>query len=325
MLAFDKPLAQIPWDSAVTLDSGGPLKFTLDNTVAGGRALVIQPALLLPPNSKVSLKVSGLLDLYGAPLTAPINISFHTGTTVETRPLLLSVPVNVPLAQNDAIQATFNRAIDPLMLSLGGVQLHALDDYTDFVEVPSTLSADHRTVSLKPSSPLPAGTYYAYISVPFDRAAGKLQPFTMSFIMTGDTDTTPPKVLALTPPDGTQDAPVTSLIQVTFSEPVIAGSASTVPFQLLKNGHPVAGAFSWNGSMGTFLPVAPLDPSTVYRISVTSLTDLAGNPLAAFSASFTTSAGNPPSNPFQVSTVSPAANAIATPSAKIMSDVQPRD
>ena len=319
VLVFDKPLAQIAWDSAVALNSGGTLKFKLDNTLAGGRALVIQPALLLPPNSQVTVKVTGLMDAYGAPMTAPIDIAFRTGTTAETRQLLMNTPPSAPLARNDAIQATFNRAIDPLLLSLGGVKVYpAPASNPDFIAVPSQLSADRLTVKLNPSSPLPPGSYSAYISVPFDRTAGKLQPFTMNFTLDGDTDTTPPQVLALTPPDGTTDAPVTSLIQVTFSEPVIAANASATPFQLLENGSPVAGVFTLNGSQGSFIPKAALDPSATYRISITGLTDLAGNPLAAFSASFTTSAANSSATQFQVTGIVPASNAVAAPSTAIV-------
>ena len=268
VVVFDKPLAQIPFDSGVTLDCGGPVPFKLDNSMIGGRVLIIQPALLMAPNSQVSLRVAGLVDAYGAKLSAPLTLGFRTGAAPETRTLQLTANPNTTLPRNAPILATFNRPIDPLLLSLGGVSLLPSQSYGSPAPVAYTVSTDHRTITLNPAAPLPAGSYRLFISILFDRTGGKVNSFETGFTITGDVDTAPPQVLAVTPPDGTPDAPTNSLLQVAFSEPVIASDASAAPFQLLKDGSPVSGVFTLTGSQGSFVPQAALR-------SVRDLSDLA--------------------------------------------------
>src|SRR5262249_40657064 len=151
---------------------------------------------------------------------------------------------------------------------------------------------------ITPPGRWPAGRYSGSVSVPFDRFSGKLpQPFGISFTIAGDIDTTPPQVVAVTPPDGSPDVPASAAIQVAFSEPMLAPGAAG--FQLLQDGNPVAGTFTINGSIGSFLPKAPLTPQTDFEISISGLTDLAGNVTSPFVSSFHTG-GAPSTDRFQV-------------------------
>jgi methionine-rich copper-binding protein CopC len=306
-VVFDKPLAQLAYDSAVTVDASGPMKFKLDSTIAGGRVLVIQPALLYPPNSQVTVKVTGLVDTFGAPLAGPITIGFRTGSLPETRNLAPGALPAAPYPQNGLVQVTFNRSIDPVLLGVGGVEVYASDNFVAHSSTAYQLSDDHRTISITPAAPLPAGTYRALISIPFERTAGKLQPFTLNFTVSGDQDTTAPQVTAVSPPDGTGDAPSTAVIQVAFSENVIASSSA--PFQLNQNGDPVAGTFSiTNGTRGAFVPKAPLQPGAGYQIAISGITDLAGHSLAPFTSSFSTAASNA-TDSFRIISIDPPQNA----------------
>jgi hypothetical protein len=308
VLVFQRPLGKIAYDSNITLDAGGPVKFKLDNTIGSGNALVVQPSVLFPPNSVVTLRATGLVDASGAVLSSPITIVFHTGPAPSVQPLQVTKPAT-SFPQSATIQAIFNRPVDPLLLSLGGVSISGTGPYNGFLPVPYAVSADHRRVTLNPIGSLPAGSYSANISVPFDPLQGKLQAFPISFTVTGDVDTTPPQIISVNPPDGTTDAPISSVIQVAFSEPVTTADAATVPLQLIENGSPVAGSFTLNGTIAAFGPKSPLDPSAAYQIQVSGLSDLSGNALAPFSSSFTTAASSSASGTFQVISSSPAANA----------------
>ena len=95
--------------------------------------------------------------------------------------------------------------------------------------------------------------------------------------------TTPPLVLARDP--GPSD-PITSTLptlRVTFSEPIRV--ASWTNFGLILQdaaGTVLYGTYGWDASTntGTFTPATPLLPGAAYSVSLGSIVDLAGNPLA---------------------------------------------
>ncbi len=307
ILIFAQPLAKLAYASAITLSAGGaPVQFTLDNTLASGRALIVQPAVLFPPNTQVTLQVTGLVDLFGVAQTAPITISFQTGASLQAKTLQVAVSPAAPLPQSAPIQVTFTRPIDATVFSLlGGASVYLLQTNIEFAAPAARLSSDGLTVSLNP--PLPAGMYQGQISIPFDPTQGKVGPFAFNFTVTGDIDTTPPQVLAVTPPDGAAGAPPASLIQVAFSEPVIASGEA---FQLLENGAAGGRNVFDQREAGEEVPAPAitLDPAANYQIQISGVTDLSGNALAPFSSSFSTGAGNP-TGPFQVISITPATGA----------------
>ncbi len=91
-------------------------------------------------------------------------------------------------------------------------------------------------------------------------------------------DTTPPTVLATSPPANAIDVPVNTTIQVIFSESMNATSVQSA-FSISPT---VLGSFIWADSANmTFTPFANLSSGTAYTATVnTTAEDLAGNPLA---------------------------------------------
>jgi hypothetical protein len=261
---------------------------------------------LLPPNAQVNVSVAGLIDVFGGTLAAPITVGFRTAATPETRPLSISTPPG-PIPQNGAILVTFNRPIDPALLALDGISLGAAG-FNISNNLTWSLSADQRTATVSPGTPLPPDSYSGLISIPFDLEQGKVNPFQIMFTVSGDVDLTAPQVTAVSPPDGTTDAPPASQIQVAFSEPLIAANTGQTTFQLLEGDNPVAGTFTLSGTIGNFAPKAPLDPSASYQIQVSGMVDFAGNPLPDFSSSFTTAGSNPVTPAFTVTVASPSSN-----------------
>jgi large repetitive protein len=315
VLIFDKPLAQqLAFDTGISLDAAGLVKFTVDASQAGGQMLIVKPSLLLPPNTQVTLRIAGLIDQNGGVQAAPLTIGFITGAAPDTRPLQLSSLPLTPFPQNATIRTTFNRPVSPAMLALGGVSLSPLDAYT-YSPVPFQLASDGRTLAVSPGGLLAAGSYQGQVLIPYDPISGKSQ-FGFTFTVSGDTDTTPPQVVAVTPPDGASGVPPASVVQVAFSEPVTTSSASAAPFQLLENGNPVAGTFTLNGSLGSFVPKALLDAPASFQISIASLADYAGNPLPPFTSSFSTAASST-TGALQVVSVTPAQGATADPSTTV--------
>jgi RHS repeat-associated protein len=98
-----------------------------------------------------------------------------------------------------------------------------------------------------------------------------------------------PRVLQITPADGTVDVPQGVEPTVRFSEPVDPASATT-GIQLLESGTRVTASLDVQGSLVRLTPRSALLPGTVYELRVgTGVRDLQGNPLDAPAVShFTT-------------------------------------
>ncbi|HEY3738921.1 MAG TPA: Ig-like domain-containing protein, partial [Bryobacteraceae bacterium] len=300
VVIFDRPLAQLDDTAGISVTAGAepPTAIAIDTTLAGGTVLTIRPQTLLPANSVVSVHIAGLRDIFGT-LAAPLTLGFQTGASPETRVLAMSGPLANPVPRNGSITAVFNRPVNPVLLGLGGVTVNG-------VSQPWSLSKDWLTLTISPGQPFPAGVYGGQVWVPFDLIQGKLNPFPLSFSTTGSIDLTAPSVVAISPPDGTSDAPTNAVIDVAFSKPVQLIAGAPPSLILLESGTPVAGKFGLSTTSGRFVPSAPLDPSASYQIQISGIADLGGNALPAFSSSFQTSAATNPSTPFQVVSRSPA-------------------
>ena len=93
-------------------------------------------------------------------------------------------------------------------------------------------------------------------------------------------NTTPPSVSELQPADGVVSASVSTVVAITFSEPLDESSVDQGSLQLLNAGMPVAGLVDYDASSRrlSFTPDAPLETDTVYEVVVaSSLQDADGN------------------------------------------------
>lgn len=102
----------------------------------------------------------------------------------------------------------------------------------------------------------------------------------------GSADTTPPTISTIVPADGAAGVSTGTTITITFDEAIAYSTIIAANFFLTEvvSGAPVAGALSVNAgrTIVTFTPTAALTGATEYRMNVTtSVTDLAGNHLAA--------------------------------------------
>src|SRR5262245_38930024 len=119
-------------------------------------------------------------------------------------------------------------------------------------------------------------------------------------LATSFTDTTPPTVTAVAPVAGATGVGVTTVVGVTFNEPMAASSVTTSTIELRNAANAaVPGAVAYDAATrtATFAPAAPLAASATYTVVVhggTSgprVTDTAGNALASnFTSAFTTAA-----------------------------------
>jgi hypothetical protein len=122
-------------------------------------------------------------------------------------------------------------------------------------------------------------------------------------------DTTPPTVGARSPSGGAVGVDPAANVTATFSEALDAATVGAASVSLSGPGAvsvPAAVSYDAASKTVTLNPSANLGFSTTYTVQLSgAITDLAGNPLAPVSWSFTTAAAPPDTTPPTVSAVSP--------------------
>ena len=159
--------------------------------------------------------------------------------------------------------------------------------------VTGPVGASGSVVTFTPASPLAVSTSYTVAASGFtDLAGNQVTPFTSSFT-TGSSavaDTTAPTVSSVAPANLATNVAVGSSVVVTFSETVNPLTVGTGAVRISVSGVNLAGNYVVNGAVVTFTPLTPFPGNVTVSVSVSGVTDLAGNPNTGFSSSFTTAA-----------------------------------
>jgi RHS repeat-associated protein len=145
----------------VTLSTGGSAVNVTSSLTNGNQTLTLVPAALLQPNTAYTVTVTGVHDLAGNAMTAPVAAGFTTGTGADLiGPMVVSTsPTNqstgVPL--NTVAQVMFSKRINPLTLTTATMQLTQGGAQ---VAGTTAVSADGQTATFIPASPLAPSTGY---------------------------------------------------------------------------------------------------------------------------------------------------------------------
>ncbi|MFD2091856.1 DUF4082 domain-containing protein [Blastococcus deserti] len=187
------------------------------------------------------------------------------------------------VAPTTAVTATFSEPVD------AGTLQFVLTGASGPVPAAAGLDAAGTGLTARTSSPLAPGSYAASVLAADRNGNAMPGPYTWTFVVP---DTVAPGIAAVTPAGGSRDVAATAAPSATFDEPVrvdsilatLTSGGSTVPATTVVSGDRTV----------TVNPVVPLRAGTTYTVTLTGVTDLAGNVLTApYSWSFTT-AGPPP-------------------------------
>ena len=158
-----------------------------------------------------------------------------------------------------------------------------------------TYNATTRTVTLNPNANLAQSTVYRLnligtgVNGIRDTAGTRLADRTISFTTA---DTTRPTVTAISPANNATGVIRTANVVVTFSEPVLGASGTSVVLRRVSNNTVVASAVTVAGNQVTLNPNATLAGNNLYRLTLTggagAIRDAAGNTLVTTTRQFTT-------------------------------------
>ena len=248
--------------------------------------------------------------------------SFRTVVDTTTiPPLIVSVsPLNngtnfAPL--NPVVEWQYNEPLNPNTVNTNTVLLQN-NNTGQFVAGTVTLDASGTFIRFVPNVPLAAnGSYSMQTTAAISGTNGLLQPgLTSSSFRTGTaSDTTPPVVTLVSPPDGFSGVPVNALVHVRFNEPINPLTVSAASIQLASGTvTSVASSISFsNNNQDVILtPQDPLGDATAMTITIGGVEDLSGNPVLVKTTQFTTGTGPATSQPVVVNE-NPISNAASVP------------
>jgi hypothetical protein len=186
--AATQPLLEVVFDRQIDTTTLGqisltaqggavPVSVTLSSSYyyLGATVLQLRPFALLDPNTTYTVTIAGVQDLSGNAMSAPFTFSFTTGADPQLAATsFLSATVMANGVQTtlvsgqtvsgvdpsaSAVTLTFSDAVDIVSVLNHGALVVA-DATNAVVPIGVTMSADGRTATLTPLSPLDAGTQY---------------------------------------------------------------------------------------------------------------------------------------------------------------------
>ena len=312
---FDEPVNPLTVSEA-TLAFTGPngevfpctISFTNQN-----RTVIVTPHTPLVDAGLHQVQVNGVTDLAGNP-SGLATSAFTTREGPDTaRPVVVLVnPVNgsTGVSTNTAIEASFNKPIDPATL-INGVSVRLFPSGHPEITGSLSQSADGRTVFFVPDQLLPVSVFHSLQFLGLADVSGNVMSQSFSFTTAFEADQTGPQVMGISPPDGLTGAPTNPQVVVDFDEPVSPVGLSEA-LQVNAGGTPVVGSrvLSNGNQRVIFTPELPLAGNTLHDVTIDGVRDVAGNVMAgALGTAFTTEPGADLIQPF-ISAHNPITNAV---------------
>ncbi len=293
-IEFDEPVSATAL-AGVTLTRGGTPIATTITLSSGNRIANFAPLLPLAPSALHTLRIAAVSDFAGNAMATAFQSTFTTGAgadLIATAPGA-SNPINgaIGVATNTVIKVLFPERVNPLTVNTTTFTLY---DYLLNVYRSGTVSVppDGLSATFTPDEPMsPFTSHYWYLNGATD-LAGQTFGYVQRNLTTGSgVDLDPPAVSAVVPASGGTNLPANTLIAIDVDEPVDALSLGANAMRVLDGVTPIAGTFAIAPNLRrvSFAPTLPLAAGVTYQIQASGFKDVAGNAVAPFVSSFTTS------------------------------------
>ena len=321
VLYLSQPMNQASLTGALYVSQNGTIVNGTTQVTDNGQVIQFTPSAAFQPNAFVQIFLSSSaqsltgvnMNNYQSSFTTIPDISTTTPaqTSSNPAPSVISVPTNV------AIDLSFNVPLDPNSLTATSVLC-----YQNGVWVQGNVSLiDGGTIlQILPRSTLQPNTLVSC------RTDGTLQgtngltlPASNSIFTTGSgPDTVVPTIVSISPSNGLTNVGDNAIVRLIFSKPVNPLTVNANTVQLSGGGVtlvPDSISFSNSNQIVLLVPHSPLPDSTQMTLSVSGVTDVAGNPIQSQTVQFTTGIGPdtvPPlvvwTNPLQTGLYLPPSN-----------------
>jgi hypothetical protein len=318
-LQFSKPVdvTSINSTNVAITASGNPVPGTWSynysgNDIYGANFYPVNP---LPPSTPITVSVSGLLDYAGNTFTlATSTFTTTTGPDFNEPSVSFDFPNGATgIATNASFNCRYSEPIDPSSVTSSGLYIYSYGTSAHVPLNPFTYSSDLMTVTMTPTTALPANTEYYMACYNAIDLTGNGQSNSNEYFYTGSGPSSAgPTLLYANPPNGMTNVPVNtnngpwynSSLGLLFSEPVAGNSLGNIT--LTPNGGspiPIAAYTEYGNTIVWVQLPWTLAPNTQYTYNVTGVTDYNGNPITPVTSTFTTGTGFDFTNPTVASTI----------------------
>jgi Bacterial Ig-like domain len=255
--------------------------------------IVFTPSSALPPGATITVYVvynTYITDFEGNNINAT-SFTFTTAAGTDTTPPTVTsvTPTNgaTGVGPYTIVSLTLSEPLNPNTINANSF---ALFNGATFIGASISHSSDNRTVMLSYGN-LPGSSLITVEATngATDYAGNALTPFTSSFTTARIPTSTAPSVISQRPGNGATGVATNTTIYLITNKPMNAASVIGAVHVSL-NGVLVVGTVSLNpaGTSIVFTPSSPFSPGGFAQIVVdNSATDSDGNPLNAYSGSFT--------------------------------------
>ena len=271
---------------------GGSVTVT-NNNGANTSQIVFTPSSALPPGATITVYVG-----YNATMTdfegnhvGGFSFTFTTAAGTDTTPPTVTsvTPTNgaAGVGPYTTVSLTLSKPLNPNTINTNNFGLF---NGATLIVTSVSHSSDNQTVMLS-FGQLPGNSLITVEATngAKDYAGNALTPFTSSFTTAAIPTNTDPRIITQRPGNGATGVPTNTTIYLVTNKTMNAGTV-TGAVNVSQNGVLVSGTVSLNpaGTSILFTPSGPLTAGGFVQIEVTnSATDSDGNPLNAYSGSFT--------------------------------------
>jgi hypothetical protein len=317
VLFVNEPLNASTVPGALHISQNGILADGQVTVKDNGQTIEFAPAVPWQNNALIQIFLDGTaLDADGSPINGYQALFQTIRDTSTIPPSIVSLsPPFCPIPLNAVFELQYNEPLDASFVNANTVMLSGGN-----VPVTGTLTLDPSLTRIRfvPSAPLQPGTFYVLsTTAAIQGTNGLSQGFaTTNFFQTGTaTDTVPPVVTLVAPPDGSQNVPVNADIHVQFNEPVnpLTVNADTIHVTGVGQTAIVSSiSFSNNNQDVIITPQEPFPVNAPMTIAISGVEDFAGNQVLPKTVHFTTGA-SPATAPAFIVSENPFDGAVNVP------------
>jgi YD repeat-containing protein len=233
------------------------------------------------------------LTAYEASFTTVANTSTVPPSAVSVSPVNAATGISTKLA----IDVGFNETLNPATVSPTTVTLNPTAGGSPVATTVSLIGGGS-IVQVVPNVALKANTaYYVQLTTGIQGTNGLALANAVnitSFTTGAGPDTAVPTVLSVSPPSGSTTVGDNAQVVVLFSKPINPLTVSGSSIQLKGGGAtevPDSISFSNNNQNVQLVPHTPLPDNTVITLTISGVTDVAGNAVTTQATTFTTGTG----------------------------------